>query len=1118
MKKPFAYLLVLLLLISSVCNQGLFVSAEGIESSEPDTSITIEEAVEDTSEASFTSEEDGAAPTLPVSEDSFDTTSDGKTGEILEDSFSAVPGEADTVVTVPEENQTVTDENASLTDVEEDSVVTDDNVLQPEGEEVISEDTPEVDVVEYAPVSQPAGVYVKAYAAAGILPEDAVMTVTALEEGSAEHSAAEEALAQSDVEYDGFKALDISFYDAAGNVIEPEDGTVQVQIELDASLFPEEVNPESLAVQHLNESTGEIEVQTVAETTVGTVAVEDAAVVAEFSVESFSTFTITWTNGWSGDWKETYFEITVHCVNTNGDEIEAPRSDVSLRDGTEIEFSQYAPTAAGLKFKEARYGTADGQIITSLNAESTTEGSHNDRRYYNVVTFANENTDVDLLKYETTWGRDDTTKKADVYLVYETDVVTPPSPETLRTLSKSKTVVSNGDGTYDLNLTISGAVGSINNPAKMDILLIIDRSGSMNDNGKMTSVKNAINGYTQNGQYVDGLIDIVESNDNIDAQYAVVSFSSNGYIQNADGPAGASKTELSWNSDMNTVKSAVRGISANGGTNYQSGIRLGKTVIGSARSDAQKIVIFLTDGLPTFRLSGEGDRVEEAGNGGSDSSNYNINAAIGEIQGMSCNAFYAVGFGSDFTNTSGNTTVGTAGGNLYQLCANVGKDELASAPSVSKSYAASNADQLYKVFNEIAADATSILCDHVSVTDILSENVKVVLQTDNQPSKLLITITDSDGNNVKEPAASVSLDATENNAAATIKAVYEEGQLKIVFPEFYKLEPGWTYKITTTIEPSETAYEKYRENGLNYSDFADANTGTHSSSDGFYSNNTAMVNYTYNGETREDEYDHPVVQLDPGTLVIEKTIEGLEDAELNTLVNQLEFEVVINEQKSTIALSKFTRDPSVVDEIKYVYKIEGLSPDTSYSVKENNAQMEAYDLIATNSNISGIVARGTTETATFTNSYTPSNRLLTIEKTVTGNMGEKDRAFAFALELVKDGEAYTETIKDSIDKTYTATNGVYTFELKHGESVTFTIPYGCEYEITEETPEDYTMTAEGNLKGTITEDTSVKVQNDRTISTPTGIFRNIFPFIMMLVIAIDAAVIFFVMYMRRRRY
>ena len=1076
MKKPFAYLLVLFLLMSSVCNRGIFVLADSVDPSQQDSSIVVEETKEKTAESSFTS---------------------GQTEETTASSA----------------------QNEPVANVSQESDVTSDD-WETTGKGTI----PETVIVEYLPVSQPSGIQVKAYAAEGVLPEGTVMTVTELEEGSAEHSAAEEALEQSTVNYDGFKALDISFYDAAGSVIEPQDGSVQVRIEMNTALLPEKVNTDSLAVQHLDESTGEIEVQTVAAAAVGTVETNEAAVTAEFSVESFSTFTITWTNGWSGIWQETYFEITVHCVNTNGEKIEAPRSDLSLSDGTTIDFSKYAPTASGLKYKEARYNNpTSGQIITSLNAESTTEGERFNRKNYNVVTFVNESNDVASLKYETTWGADDTTKKADVYLIYETDVVTPPSPETVRSLTKSKTAVSNGDGTYDLNLEVSGAIGSISNPAKMDILLIIDRSGSMNNSGKLTSAKNAINGYeNSNGSYEDGLIDIVESNQNIDARYAVVSFSSGRYINNADGPASASKTELNWNGNANTVKNAVDGISADGGTNYQSGIRLGKTLLGNARSDAQKIVIFLTDGIPTFNLTvdSKGNVTEtDNGSGSADSNNYSINAAIGEIQGMSCNAFYAVGFGSDFTSTSGDTKVGTAGGNLYQLCVNVGQDESASAPSVSKSYAAGDSGQLYEVFRKIASDATSILCDHVSITDILSENVEVSLNTEGQPSKLLVTVTNADGNTVKTSAASVSLDKTDNNEAATITASYEKEQLNLNFPESYKLEPGWTYKLTATIQASETAYEVYRGNGLIYPDFADANTGTHSSSEGFYSNDSATVSYTYNGENRNDTYDHPVIQLHPGTLVIEKTIEGLDGADLDTLVDQLAFEVTINGTKSTVGLSRFTRDPSVTDKAKYVYRLEGLSPNTTYSVAEKNAELEAYDLTSSKANETGTIAKDTTKTASFTNSYTPSDRNLTINKTVSGNMGEKDRAFTFTLKLSKEQTAYTETIKDSQDNSYTAVNGVYSFELKHGESVTFIIPYGCEYEIEENTPEDYTMTAtEGSLSGTITEDTEVTVNNDRTIASPTGIFRNIFPFIMMVVVAVDAAIVFFVMYMRRKRY
>lgn len=1058
MKKPFAYLLVLFLLMSSVCNRGIFVLADSVDPSQQDSSIVVEETKEKTAESSFTS---------------------GQTEETTASSA----------------------QNEPVANVSQESDVTSDD-WETTGEGTI----PGTVTVEYLPVSQPSGIQVKAYAEKGVLPEGTVMTVTELEEGSAEHSAAEEALEQSTVNYDGFKALDISFYDAAGSVIEPQDGSVQVRIEMNTALLPEKVNTDSLAVQHLDESTGEIEVQTVATAAVGTVETNEAAVTAEFSVESFSTFTITWTNGWSGTWQETYFEITVHCVNTNGEEIEAPRSDLSLRNGTTIEFSKYAPTASGLKYKEARYNNpTSGQVITSLNAESTTEGEWYNRKNYNVVTFVNGSNDVASLKYETTWGVDDETKKADVYLVYETDVVTPPSPETVRSLTKSKTAVSNGDGTYDLNLEVSGAVGSINNKAKIDVLLIIDKSGSMeygmNSNSDAYKPNRRIDAVADAVEELTNVFD--ENSKNIDVRYSAVTFSNN------------SKSEVitDWTSSGTTLNTAVGKINPNGGTNYQKGISLGKTQLEKKRSDAEVVVIFLSDGLPTIRGL---ENNNEGGNGQNDNGGYNIQAAVEEIKGLSSNQFYCIGIGPDFTSTSGSST---ARNNLNSLCSNAGTASGATKPSKTQVYTVSSLSDLTKAFKEIAGNATSILCDHVSITDILRENVEVSLNTEGQPSKLLVTVTNADGNTVKTPAASVSLDKTDNNEAATITASYKNRQLNLDFPESYKLEPGWTYKLTATIQASETAYEEYRRNGLNYPDFADANTGTHSSSEGFYSNDSATVSYTYNGENRNDTYDHPVIQLHPGTLVIEKTIEGLDGADLGTLVDQLAFEVTINDTKSTVGLSGFTRDTSVTDKAKYVYRLEGLSPNTTYSVAEKNAELEAYDLTSSKANETGTIAKDTTKTASFTNSYTPSDRNLTINKTVSGNMGEKDRAFTFTLKLSKDQTAYTETIKDSQDNSYTAVNGVYSFELKHGESVTFIIPYGCEYEIEENTPEDYTMTAtEGSLSGTITEDTEVTVNNDRTIASPTGIFRNIFPFIMMVVVAVDAAIVFFVMYMRRKRY
>ena len=155
---------------------------------------------------------------------------------------------------------------------------------------------------------------------AGALPEDAEL-ITALV-GSSEDAADDQAVADvaaeldaADVEYDGFVALDISFVDADGNKVEPLQ-PVSVNFTLPAELLPEDVDASTLEVQHLKENeAGEVEevetVADVADETDGTVTVEsgaaalsleedaaalpaDAEVKAEFEVDGFSTFTITW--------------------------------------------------------------------------------------------------------------------------------------------------------------------------------------------------------------------------------------------------------------------------------------------------------------------------------------------------------------------------------------------------------------------------------------------------------------------------------------------------------------------------------------------------------------------------------------------------------------------------------------------------------------------------------------------------------------------------------------------------------------------------------------------------------------------------------------------------------
>ena len=141
-------------------------------------------------------------------------------------------------------------------------------------------------------------VTVKTTAAAGVLPEGAKLVVKKLANQDQAYQDAESTLKDSQVTYDDFLALDVGF-EVNGKEVEPEAGSVQVQFELGAGLLPEDADPDSLAVMHLTD--GKVEDAT------NDVAVSGDTVKAELKVDSFSTFTIKWSN---------YFTVTVHVVKT----------------------------------------------------------------------------------------------------------------------------------------------------------------------------------------------------------------------------------------------------------------------------------------------------------------------------------------------------------------------------------------------------------------------------------------------------------------------------------------------------------------------------------------------------------------------------------------------------------------------------------------------------------------------------------------------------------------------------------------------------------------------------------------------------------------------------------
>lgn len=258
--------------------------------------------------------------------------------------------------------------------------------------------------------------------------------------------------------YDGFAALDISFKNEAGEEIEPN-VPVTVRIELPDSIVDSGIDLSTLAVQHLAEDeSGNVisvdEVASVADDSIalsdaakaameaqaaeeaaaanaangidpmneapaannalGGAATTEAAAVAEFDVDGFSAFTITWSDRWN-----TYFQVTVHYMDENGKAITGKQSDdlkvdFGRGDSATYTFSDYAGDIDGYTYLGAHYQAVDGNVVTRMVA-SQQSGRHTTR----TLTFYNGSGRQAKIVESITYSNDEITR--DIYLVYQED-------------------------------------------------------------------------------------------------------------------------------------------------------------------------------------------------------------------------------------------------------------------------------------------------------------------------------------------------------------------------------------------------------------------------------------------------------------------------------------------------------------------------------------------------------------------------------------------------------------------------------------------------------------------------------------------------------------------------
>ena len=688
---------------------------------------------------------------------------------------------------------------------------------------------------------------------------DADASTAELVESEKDTQAVADELEKAEVSYDGFLALDVFFADADGNEVEPSE-PVDVRFELPEGAVPE--GAEDIAVHHLAEAedgtVSDVEaVADDADATEGTVAVQDDATVdAEFTVESFSDFVISWNYRlW----------VTVHYVDENGEPIQGTQtSSVSLtNDEGSREFSDYAGEIPGYTYVGARLRSYDGETVTHVRAQSYTSWG---TTYY-FYTFYDGNQPRGQIS-----ASNNSSDSESVYLVYKTDGSEPEIPESNATVTTGKSAVklADGSGNYELNLSVSGDRGQVDQQQKVDVLFILDLSNSMGEswgqNKRITEARNAISQITGRGSNV-GLSD----NESLDVRYALVGFAggdskrTNPYRDAAIRQNWTSSADYIYNEIPSNITYDPQGHNSSniygGGTNYEAGMRTGKDALSArdaTRSDALVVTIFITDGDPTYYYTNSG-----ATDGyGTQYDSRALQAGTEACEGLDTDYFYMVGVTDNIEDDVFTAMV----------------DAVKVSASNKGSYSSADADQLLEAFADIQKQITFFDTQGVKMTDTLSDNADLVKNDDGSYSFTLELERRENAQSGYESVASKKVNVTPggsgtkvtlSDGSQTVKMtvfvdVDASGKetIRVEFDDNYCLAQNYRYTVSSTIAPSKAAISAFEASDTNaYNGTGEEYTGTHANQRGFWSNDNANAKVDFTPIAVDD--DDNVTKLNP---------------------------------------------------------------------------------------------------------------------------------------------------------------------------------------------------------------------------------------------------------------
>ncbi len=243
-------------------------------------------------------------------------------------------------------------------------------------------------------------------------------------------------------------------------------------------------------------------------------------------------------------------------------------------------------------------------------------------------------------------------------------------------------------------------------------------------------------------------------------------------------------------------------------------------------------------------------------------------------------------------------------------------------------------------------------------------------------------------------------------------------------------------------------------------------TETEANADGYHTASAGSEGTIPDGGTARADFVNSKSE-EPGPNLGNLTVTKLVSGTAGDMDKEWHFTVTLSDTTISGTYGEMTFTNGVAEfTLKHTQSLTatGLPAGVTYTVTETEANADGYDTKA--SGESGTIPENGTANADFVNSKddttTPKTGNLTVSKTVTGTAGDTGKEWHF-----------TVTLSDAtISGTYggmTFTNGVATFTLKHGESLTANgLPAGITYTVTEEEADkdDY-HTASVGSEGTI---------------------------------------------------